>query len=60
MESAKGYDFGFFVFLLKLLYNVVLASPIQQSESVIHVYIYPLFLDSHIGHYRVLNKVSCA
>lgn len=60
LESSKGYDFGFFGFLLKLLYNVVLVSLVQQSESVIHVYIYPLLLGSHIGHFRVLNKVPCA
>ena len=37
----------------------MLVSAVQQSESVIHVC---TFLESfsHIGHYRVLNRVPCA
>ena len=49
------------------MYNVVLVSGVQQSESVIHIYIvdiypYLLFFSffSHIGHYRVLSRVLCA
>ena len=45
LESSKGYDFGFFGFLLKLLYNVVLVSLVQQSESVICTYT-PSYSDS--------------
>ena len=29
-----------------LIYNVVLVSAVQQSESVIHIHIFTLFLDS--------------
>ena len=41
-----------------LLYNVVLASAVQQSEAGIHLYI-PFFLGfpSHSGHYSALNIV---
>ena len=47
---------------LQLIYNVVLLSAVQQSESVIHTHISGLFLDffSHIGHYRVLSRVPRA
>ena len=46
-----------------MIYNVVLVSGVQQSESVIHIHISTLFffrLFSHIGHYRVLSRVPCA
>ena len=54
----------FFSFLLQLVYSVVLVSSIQQSESVIHIYLsryISLFFRcfSHIGHYIVLSRVSC-
>ena len=42
------------------MYNVVLVS-IQQSESVIYIYIYPLFfrLFSHISYSRILFVFFC-
>ena len=40
---------------IQLIYNVVLVSGIQQSESVIHVF--TLFLDFLYRHYRVLSRV---
>ena len=44
-----------------MIYNVVFISGIQQSESVIHIYIFTLLrFFSHIGHYRVLSRVPCA
>ena len=56
----------FFVFVLifigvQLIYNVVLLSAVQQSESVIlNTYINSFFrLFSHIGNYRVLSRVPC-
>ena len=54
-----GVFFWFFIGV-QLIYNVVLVSAVQQSESVI--YIYPLFFRffSHIGDYRVLSRVPCA
>ena len=40
-----------------MIYNVVLVSGVQKSESVTHIHIFTLFLDSsHIGHYRVLSR----
>ena len=44
-----------------LIYNVALVSAVQQRESV-YIYIYPLSFRffSHIDHYRVLSRVSCA
>ena len=46
---------------VELIYNVLLVSGIQQSESVIHMHI-PTLLQilSHIGHYRVLSRVPCS
>ena len=45
---------------VELIYNVVLVSAVQQSESVIHIYISALFFRffCHIDHYRPLNRVS--
>ena len=45
-----------------MLYNAVLISAVQQSESAIYMYTYPLFLGfpSHLGHHRALNRVPCA
>ena len=48
---------------VSLIYNVVLASGVQQNDSVIHIHMSPpLFLRffSHISHYRVLSRVPCA
>ena len=46
------------------MYNVsiVLVSTVPQGESVIHIYISPLFFRffSYIVHYRVLSRVPCA
>ena len=41
---------------------VVLVTGAQQSDSVIYIYIYPLFFRffSHIGHFRVLSRVPRA
>ena len=52
----------FLIFIVvESTYNVVLLSTVQQSESVIFIHIATFFLDfSHIGHYRVLNRVPCA
>ena len=45
-----------------MIYSVVLASGVQQSESIIHIHISTLIFIffSHIGHYRVLSGVPCA
>ena len=50
---------------VELIYNVVLVSGVQQSESVKHIHRSTLFFFflrffSHIGHYRVLSRVPCA
>ena len=54
------FSFSFFLFSfnyigLQLTYNVVLASGVQQSESVIHIH----FL-SHISYYRLLSRFLLA
>ena len=57
-----AHCFKIFFIEVQLNYNVVLASGVQQSESVIYIYIYPLFFRffPYIGHYKVLSGVSCA
>ena len=42
------------------MYNVVLASSVQQSESVIHISTFLVRFFFHIGYYRVLSRISCA
>ena len=41
-----------------MIYNVVLVSGIQQSDSIIQTSI--LFQISHIGYHRILGRVPCA
>ena len=46
---------------VELIYNVVLVSGVQQSDSIIHIHIFILFrLFSHIGYHRILSRVPCA
>ena len=43
-----------------MIYSVVLVSGIEQSESVKHIHIFPLFyIFSHIGHYGILSRIPC-
>ena len=45
------------------MYNIVLVSGVQLSESVVHIHIFIPFLGglfSHIGGYRVLSRAPCA
>ena len=45
-DSCSIYFF-FIIFVgVSLIYNVVLVSSVQQSESIIHIHISTLFLDS--------------
>ena len=46
----------------ELIYNVVLVSAVEQSESIIHIHISTLFFAffSHIGNYSILSRVPCA
>ena len=41
------------------MYNVVLISAIQQSDSVLHMYDFLIFF-SVIVYHRILNIVFCA
>ena len=44
-----------------MIYDVVLVSDVEQSESVIYLHSATLFFFfSHLGHYRVLSGVACA
>ena len=46
---------------VELLYNIVLVSTVQQSESAIRIHISPLFgFPSHLGHHGALSRVPCA
>ena len=50
-----------------LLYNIVLVSAIQQSESALYIHVFSLSWTSllpstcsypiHLGHYRILNFI---
>ena len=58
----QGCLYFFKIFIgVELLYNVVLVSTLQQSESAIHIHISPFFVfPSHLGHHRSLSTVPCA
>ena len=51
-----------------MIYNVVLVSGVQHSDSVIHayihiyIYLYIFFFrfSSIIGYYKILSRVPCA
>ena len=69
VNNLMYYLFLQFFIGVQLIYNVVLVSVIQQSDSVIqththtHTYTHThtfFRLFSHIGHYRILNRVSHA
>ena len=65
---AETADFGvsflsFFFFPIFLIYSVVLLSEAQQSDSIIHIYMYLFFFRffSIIGyHYRLLQDIEFA
>ena len=45
-----------------LIYNVVLVSDVQQSESVVHIHILTLFyilfpIYNGVGHYKEFSRV---
>ena len=42
-----------------LMYNVVLVSDVQQSDSVIHIHVSFFRFFSHRGYYRVLSRIPC-
>ena len=44
----------------QLIYNVVLISGIQQSDSCIYIYIFFFRFFSIINYYKILNIVPCA
>ena len=45
-----------------MICNAVLVSGVQQSDSVLYIYIDPRFFRffSHLGYYRILSRVLCA
>ena len=44
---------------VQLIYNVVLVSGVQQSESVIYMYIYEYFFKKNaLFHYRLLQDTE--
>ena len=51
----------FFIFLIGvwLIYNVVLVSDIQQSDSVIYIYLLFFRNFSIIDYFKILNIVLC-
>ena len=57
------FALNFFLTEIELIYNVVLVSDVQQSDSVIHIYkyIYSFYMFfSIIGYYKTLSIVPCA
>ena len=43
---------------IQLIYNIVLISAIQKSDSVLHIYFFKFF--SIMIYYMILNIVPCA
>ena len=44
---------------VQLIYNVVLISAVQQSDSVIHIYTFFFIFFSIMVYHRILNIVPC-
>ena len=62
-SNTKGcFSFSFFLIEVQLIYSVVLVSGIQQSDSVMHtyIYIYSFSYSSIMVYYRILNIVPRA
>ena len=68
-DSSNTFDhillrqlFFFFCFLIEveLIYNVVLISAVQQSDSVIHIYTLFFIFFSIMVYPRRLDRVPCA
>ena len=59
--ERSGLTFIFLIFFgVQLLYNVVLISAVQQSESVIRIHVSTVFrVFAYIGHYRILSRPPC-
>ena len=53
--------FLFFSIEVELIYNIVLISGVQQSNSVIHIHMYVFFFRffSIIGYYKIMNMSLC-
>ena len=49
-----------FLIQVELVYNVVLISAVQHSDSVIHIYTFFLVFSSIMVYHRILNIVACA
>ena len=62
MASIGLAAFFIIIFIgVELLYNVVLVSAVQQSESAIYAHISPLlWISFPFGHHRALSQVPCA
>ena len=43
-----------------LIYSVVFISTVEQSESVIHIYIFVFIFFPIVVYHRILDIVSCA
>ena len=49
----------FYLIDIWLIYNVVLISAVQQSDSVMHTYTFFFYILFHMVHHRILNIVPC-
>ena len=57
--GMKAPKFSLIYFIeVKLIYNVVLISAVQQSDSVIHISFFIFF--SIMVYHKILNIVPCA
>ena len=51
---------GIFLIEVQFMYNTVLISALQKSDSVIHIYAFFFIFFSLMVYHRVLNLVHCA
>ena len=49
-----------FLIEVELIYNIVLVSSVQQSDSIIHKYIFFFRFFSIVGYYKKLKIIPCA
>ena len=55
---SSQWVFLFVLIEVQVVYNVVLVSGVQQSDSVIHIFFFTFF--SLISYYKILSRVPCA
>ena len=64
-QGSPGNLFFFFLIEVQLIYNVVIVSGVEKSDSIIYILYISIYIFFFIfffirGYYKILNVVPCA